>query len=192
MSKIYLPNSTQLDTLNEKVGAIGDTLAGQQLVTKDAVVSALGYEPAEKEGNYELINSITISETTTIIDINKDSDGNSFDLVHGYIKTTCPSTVTTSVSGSIYFKGKSADGSLSLSGWYQLFTGTSGNVYYWVHRYGSRIETFYEKLNATNSIVESSSTMAKGYDSPHVTSAYMYVSAGVPAGVIIELYGIRA
>ena len=192
MSKIYLPNSTQLDTLNEKVGAIGDTLAGQQLVTKDAVVSALGYEPEKPEGEYELINSVKTSETTTVLNINKDSSGNPFDLVHGYIKTTCPSTVTESVSGSIYFSGTSAEGSLSLSGYYQLFTGTAGNVYYWVHRYGSRVETFYEQLNATNSIVGQFSVMAKKYSNPHITSVYMYVSAGVPAGVTIDLYGIRA
>ena len=67
MSKIYLPNSTQLDTLNEKVGAIGDTLAGQQLVTKDAVVSALGYEPEKPEGTYELIETITLTEEVATI-----------------------------------------------------------------------------------------------------------------------------
>ena len=66
MSKIYLPNSTQLDTLNEKVGAIGDTLAGQQLVTKDAVVSALGYEPEKPEGEYELIETITIAAKMSV------------------------------------------------------------------------------------------------------------------------------
>ena len=78
MSKIYLPNSTQLDTLNEKVGAIGDTLAGQQLVTKDAVVSALGYEPEKPEGEYELIETITLTEDTSEIIRTQEPDGTAY------------------------------------------------------------------------------------------------------------------
>lgn len=161
-------------------------------VTKENVVAALGYEPQPQEGQYELINSITITEEVTSLTISTDKDNNPFDLVHGYVKTICSTSVTTSKSGSIYWYGSSDNGNLSLSGYYQLFAGTTGNVYYWVHRYGSRVECLYERFNATNSITEAHNVMVKGYTNPHITHAYLYVSAKIPVGCTIELYGIRA
>lgn len=96
MSKIYLPNSTQLDTLNEKLGDIGETLAGQQLVTKANVVSALGYEPAEKEGTYELIETITLEEDTASIERTAEPDGTAYNFSNVAIFLCSSSAVTSS------------------------------------------------------------------------------------------------
>lgn len=90
MSKIYLPNSTQLDTLNEKLGDIGETLAGQQLVTKANVVSALGYEPAEKEGTYELIETIVFEDGIQSYARSAEPDGAAYNFRAMYLYFQTP------------------------------------------------------------------------------------------------------
>ena len=102
MSKIYLPNSTQLDTLNEKVGAIGDTLAGQQLVTKDAVVSALGYEPGAVPDMWTLIETITLTEATKTVSRTAKPDGTAYKLKRLHIVVESPSGVSTKIGGEYY------------------------------------------------------------------------------------------
>ena len=48
-------------------------------ITADDIVEALGYTPADESfGNYELINSVTISSASSSLVISQDSDGNAF------------------------------------------------------------------------------------------------------------------
>lgn len=166
-----------------------DKLAEGERMTKDNVVGALGYEPQKEEGTYELINSVTVTEEVTDIDITTDTHGDAFSLIHAYCKITSP-TMSSAKAGSIYWRN--ADGTLSLSGWYQLFTGTTANVYYWAHIYGSRVEALYERFNETNSITDDHSVMTKNFDYPAINRLLLYVSLGAPVGAVVELYGIRA
>ena len=50
-------------------------------VTKDNIVSALGYEPVKPEGNYELIEEITLTEDTSEIVRTQEPDGKAYNFV---------------------------------------------------------------------------------------------------------------
>ena len=64
-------------------------------VTKDNIVSALGYEP-EKVLSFELINDLTMGGTQESI-ISQDSDGNSFSLREAYVIFDSPEEIDQTV-----------------------------------------------------------------------------------------------
>ena len=195
MSKIYLPNSTQLDTLNEKLGDIGDTLAGQQLVTKDSVVSALGYEPEVAEGDYVLLNTITITETATLVKITTDSNGDALKLAHLYVVITTDGTLEANKSSSTYVDFGSTSAYLYPS--VTFYKDTKCYTVMIAHAYGARKEynhIQYDKNYDTKGAIVASKSYTKvtpGNVSP-ITGLCIYSSSGIPVGVTFAVYGIRA
>lgn len=188
MSKIYLPNSTQLDTLNEKVGAIGDTLAGQQLVTKDAVVSALGYEPEKPEGEYELIETITLTEDTSEIIRTQEPDGTAYKF-KAFIITATGKTTTNNAFA--YWTGNDgvtvALGRFSSTNNYKtLLRGFMMGGF--IFAIGSDEAGYNVKTSQCISGATKKSTYPNGYID------YIKFSTNSPmkVGTTIDLYGIRA
>ena len=57
-------------TAAKEAGEFNGKDGSDATVTKDSVVSALGYEPEKKEGNYELIETITTTEAVAILRTN--------------------------------------------------------------------------------------------------------------------------
>ena len=190
MSKIYLPNSTQLDTLNEKVGAIGDTLAGQQLVTKDAVVGALGYEPEKPEGEYELIETIMLTEDTSEIIRTQEPDGTA------YAFNAAMSTIALpAVQGRYDFVGFGGN-------WTRKATGFSATyqVARFVCRQQNGVWDMFGYYGGAGDKSVSCGQAAVNHieyvnsDFSHVNYIRYYTSDGsaFPSGTTIKIYGIRA
>lgn len=160
-------------------------------VTKDSIVEALGYEPEKVEGKYELIYSVTAEEELATVVAEKDMNGNAFELSHGFIVVTCPSTVTTSRNGGIYWQGNDDGVYMVMSLYTKLLTGHTGKVYFWIHNFGSRVAALYEELNDENGKAVNHSVLVKPYTKPHITKARVYVSNNIPVGTTIEIYGVR-
>ena len=79
-AKVTKSGDTTTITITDKSGTTSaEVVDGSDAeVTKDNVVAALGYEPAEKEGNYELIETITLTEDTSSIVRTAEPDGTTY------------------------------------------------------------------------------------------------------------------
>ena len=188
MSKIYLPNSTQLDTLNEKVGAIGDTLAGQQLVTKDAVVSALGYEPEIPIGAYELLNEVTVDEAVVSFKITQDSNGNALKLKHMYVDVYGDGTSTGAASVSV--TSTSGEAYIYLGGFPRSQTKISSKI--WGDVNGNRLAFFYNQYTTDFTPIGHQFVM-NSFDTPqYITGISIYAGQKITVGLTLKIYGIRA
>lgn len=189
MSKIYLPNSTQLDTLNEKLGDIGETLAGQQLVTKDSVVSALGYEPAERDLVY--INSATITaDGTKMVNFTTDSAGNNLRLKRILMQVTFPDVVG---DNSLYC-------GLGNYRWVAYcYIKTCTRVLFDIQPAGGDAwyALMYRSTTTGSTITYNATTSTGGFVVQDGTAGVAsgvscYSNSSIPTGSKIDVYGIRA
>lgn len=99
MGKTFFPDSTQLDTLNGHLSDISETLGGQNVLTRENLISLLGYEPVKPEGNYELIETITLTEDMAAIERTQEPDGTAYNFKALLFQATIQPT---SVSGANY------------------------------------------------------------------------------------------
>ena len=165
-------------------------------VTKDNVVAALGYTPAYLEKPYVLINKVTLTETVDTIEINKDSDGNEFNLAHAYVKITQDGSITNTRSCSSYFWISTDDGAKGLYLYIQYVMEIAKKyAVMWAHNYGERVEYEYNQIStvsdSSGEIISSGSTN-KMLKNPKIYSVLLYTSAGFPVGITVEVYGVRA
>lgn len=183
--------TSSADLKGEK-GADGSDAA----VTKDNVVAALGYTPAYLESPYVLINKVTLTETVNTIEINKDSDGNDFNLAHAYVKITQDGSITNTRSCSSYFWISTDDGEKSLYLYIQYAMETNKKyAVMWAHNYGERVEYEYNQISTvsdSSGAVISSGSTNKMLKNPKIYSVLLYTSDGFPAGITVEVYGVRA
>lgn len=166
------------------------------IVTKDNVVAALGYTPAYLESPYVLINKVTLTETVDTIEINKDSDGNEFNLAHAYVKISQDGSITEARSCSSYFWVNTDTGTQSLYIYIQYCLETSKKyAVMWAHNYGERVEYEYNQISTVSDLsgqVISTASTSKMLKNPKIYDVLLYTSDGFPAGVTVEVYGVRA
>ena len=157
-------------------------------VTKDNIVSALGYEPVKPEGNYELIEEITLTEDTTVVTLSDSLAGYNYLNIFVHSPSTAKwKTVqcdTWDSSGAKYYwfltgllnvNGVScvnvgfANGMITMI----LFSGISGN----------------QAVDGGNCRFCKRVTSGK-----YLTKIKLYISSteAIPADTVFKIYGIRA
>ena len=198
MAKTFFPDSTQLDTLNGHLNDISETLGGQNVLTRENLISLLGYEPVKPEGNYELIESITVSDdTTTVIERTAEPDGTAYNFKKVIVKVAIPAQDT---DGTNYFATRIND---AFFVWSQnVISKTDG--YFWQQ---IEIENGIYVQKAQNPYIrhaEMTGFRSASYDSilagiydPALTvisEIKMYISKDhiIPSGTKIDIYAVRS
>ena len=165
-------------------------------VTKDAVVGALGYIPQTKETGYKHLRTVKLTESIKLLTVNTDEDGNSLKLSHAYIKVTHDGSITTNKSFTTDYLIKN-DKSEMLLYIYPPLVRASQEEYsiLWGHAYGDRTEyefTYFSTENDLNGELKQSTKTMKILENSWIYGFSFYSGAGIPAGLIIEFYGIQA
>ena len=186
--RVKLPDSTQLDTLNGKLESINTTLAGQEFVTKDNIVSALGYEPVKPEGDYELIEEITLTEDTTQIVRTQEPDGKAYKFKALIIAAT--GLTTTNNSFAYWWANNSRLIALgrfsSTTRWTTILRGfMMGGLMF-------AIGADEAGLNVRVSQCNTATTMFDAYPKGYIDYMKFTASSTMLADTTIKIYGIRA
>lgn len=195
MGKTFFPDSTQLDTLNGHLNDISVTLGGQNVLTRENLISLLGYEPVKPEGNYELIESITVSDdTTTVIERTQEPDGTAYDFKKVIVKYAIPQQAA---STSNYLATRFNN---QFFVWSQSPISSSGKTYCWHQVW---IENgLYRQLVVNASIYGGSMATLVGpsYDavkntaSASISRIQPFISGdrAFPSGTKIDIYAVRS
>ena len=158
-------------------------------VTKENVVSALGYEPAERDLVY--INSIiTDAESTKMANITTDAQGNSFRLKRILVLITLP---TASGDNSLYC-------GLGDYKWVAYcYINTCTRVLFDVQPAGGDTwyALMYRSTSTGSTVAYNASVSTSGFVTVDNTDgvargASCYSNVGIPTGTKIDVYGIRA
>ena len=189
--------TTTTVTVTDKNGTTtAEVLDGSDAsVTKDNVVAALGYTPAEKEGNYELIGTYnTGEEDIGTFNITEEANGNPLRLKAGLAIIRAPSTLTTDKPSSSYWEVE-ADG-YSKVVMYQWISGI----------YKAKYPTYTQVAIINGNLCRAMWT-TEGSGGADVcktlfrllpstecvcTKFWLYSGQLIPANTTITLYGIRA
>lgn len=198
MAKTFFPDSTQLDTLNGHLNDISVTLGGQNVLTRENLINLLGYEPVKPEGNYELIETIAVSDdTTTVIERTAEPDGTAYDFKKIIIRVSIPAQ---DAAGSNYFATRINDKFFIWSP--NAISKTA--VYFWqqVERkngvYEQRAQDAYSGHGEMTTFRGASyDTIVNGiYDSSTagISKIKMYIAGGhiVPSDTKIDIYAVRS
>ena len=196
MAKTFFPDSTQLDTLNGHLNDISETLGGQNVLTRENLISLLGYEPVKPEGNYELIETITVSDdTTAAIERTAEPDGTAYNFKKIITKFAIPAVgeslnehIATRVNGALFV-------------WSYNVLSTSGPMYCWHHfsiENGIYIQRAQNGINLSAAMVPDigpsyySSTVAA--NKPNISRVGIFFSNNVvfPSGTKIDIYAVRS
>ena len=195
MAKTFFPDSTQMDTLNGHLDDISETLGGQNVLTRENLISLLGYEPVKPEGNYELIESITVSDdATTVIERTAEPDGTAYNFKKMIIKAAVAQASVASAQFSTII------GNGVASGWSNNATSTSGTMY---------ITQWLEVKNGIFNVRTHNGTTNSGYNTTDYGGSYyeaivsmdaltrirMRLNSGAlafPSGTKIDIYAVRS
>ena len=189
--KVKLPDSTQLDTLNGKLESINTTLAGQEFVTKDNIVSALGYEPEKPEGNYELIETITLTEDVKTVTRTQEPDGTPYALNGIIIVGVCPAGTTQALFQGNMTTNKGRRETLWSA------TGSTASTVTYAHSIWEKWHGLWRRGRSTtwypeDSFVQDAILYVRGLLNQAVEGEYissLYFTGG--AGISFRIYGRR-
>lgn len=193
----------RLKTLPECKGEKGDkgepgADGADAEVTAESITDALGYVPAKPEGEYTLIESITLDEDVSSVVRTQEPDGRAYNLRALYIKLTSPACMETR---RLYFNVGNTD---ATDIWTddKLAYINSVNA---INTYGHAAEMFVERMNGVFRsqflYPDYGSTMLSVY-SNHASVrtgavkavrifAYSNTTNLIPAGTKIDIYGVR-
>ena len=193
--RVKLPDSTQLDTLNGKLESINTTLAGQEFVTKDNIVSALGYEPVKPEGNYELIGTFNSgTEDVKSWSVYKDDDGNYYKLTSIRCVIQPNSELSADRGCSCYLCVN--NGKQNVTNMYQFASRNLTQKYEAVMFgtiVGNRVATMHTTNYSTSGSPDYSRFTTFYSDEDIWFSGFMLYSGNlIPANTTVTIYGIRA
>ena len=183
--------TTTTVTVTDKSGTTtADVLDGSDAsVTKENVVSALGYTPAERDLVY--INSIIIdAESTKMANITTDAQGNSFRLKRILVLITLP---TASGDNSLFC-------GLGDYKWVAYcYINTCTRVLFDVQPAGGDTwyALMYRSTSTGSTVTYNMTTSTSGFVTVDNTDgvargASCYSNVGIPTGTKIDVYGIRA
>jgi hypothetical protein len=156
-------------------------------VTKDNIVSALGYEPQEPVGAYELLNTVTTEAVTTMV-INKDSDGKTLNLTHMYVAIYGDGTHTG--GASVYVTTTAGNAYLYLSGFPLAQTSISSAI--WGDVSGHQLTFLYHQYNSGGTPRNYQIIRKQFSTAPYITGLYIYSGNEIAAGMTFKIYGVRA
>jgi hypothetical protein len=157
-------------------------------VTKDNIVSALGYEPQEPVGAYELLNTVTTTEAVTSMVINKDSDGKTLNLTHMYVAIYGDGTHTGGASVDV---ATTAGGAyLYLSGFPLAQTSISSAI--WGGVSGHQLTFLHHQYNSGGTPYSYQITRKQFSTAPYITGLSIYSGGKIAAGMTFKIYGVRA
>lgn len=193
-AKVTKTGDTATITVTDKTGTTTAEVkdGSDASVTKDSVISALGYEPAEKEGEYELIEEITLEEDS-MIQRTEEPDGTPYKFSKMLVKFSKPA-------------GSAAQSGIGIG---TMYNDVFLTYIYYAHNEGKRysaMESFTEngywsgwRQNSSSSNVDYGSAMRIGdaYLVFRQVAYYPYInrlkSTGMlVAGTTVKIYGIRA
>ena len=181
-----------------------DKLAEAERMTSANIVGALGYEPEEKSGEWELIEEITLTEDTAAIERTAEPDGTAYNFQRMAV------TFRTPFKSSGYVNVRFSDDDL-LGVYLRVNTSSASDrcayskaeakqdAGYW-HVYSWEYLNGYSSTNAsyiTYVLENAESYYAYSWplsQYPQISYLHIWGNASwtMPAGTIIKIYGIRA
>lgn len=171
-------------------------------LTKDGIVDALGYTPAEEEGVIELINTITVEEDSDNVAITVDSDGNSFKLLRCIISVQYGGSDSRSLFSGVYPHAIESNLPRVSCNNYMTYSKNTYSKFEvcqeagaWRH-YTYAPASYYSTSNIQGTPQSFGVTSIFIAKYPYIDYAWVGKNVGggnmpVPAGTIIKLYGVR-
>ena len=180
-AKVTKSGDTATITITDKSGTTtAEVVDGSDAeVTKDNVVAALGYEPAEKEGNYELIETFSVESKMAVV---RDTEPNGAPYKFKALRVIATYDGTGEVIQYGYFKAGTSD-----------FAGYVGYNWYEMDVYQSQgmwMSTMHRKATGDAEYIEEKSFggLIPLAENPYISK--FTIADANPC--TISVYGIRA
>lgn len=155
-------------------------------ITKDGIVDALGYEPAEQEGEIELIQSVTLTQAAAVV-------FNGFSLKYAYFESILPAQETIGGGAFQFYTENTSQRASYISG---VSTATSSVRTAWAEarQYGGRyffMHSSYTPISDGQTLRHTSYALSAKTIKAEPIIRVRYTPT-CPVGTIANLYGIRA